>query len=216
MKRKLLVGGMLISSLIILSSLTSVVGVQSLQTERKYSNPLFSNRLTNMINKENEDINSNYIRKGTTTNLFSNKKSYARVWIDKAIKIIQTNPAIVDSIFDRIEKMPFVMNLLKENGLSRTDITKYTTQIKNNPLLLKEEINLLKVDMDDPQTPAPRGLSTSNPIGCFITVIALLPVALIIAVLIATITIVTCIIPGCLENIAQQIWEGILQDIIPA
>jgi hypothetical protein len=216
MKRKLLVGGMLISILIILSSLTSVVGVQSIQTERKYNSPLFSNRLTKMINKDNEEINSNYIREGTTQNLFSNKKSYARVWIDKAIKIIQTNPAIVDRIFNRIEKMPYVMNLLKENGLSRTDITKYTTQIKNNPLLLKEEIDLLKVDINDPQTPAPRGLSTSNPIGCFITVIALLPVAVILAVLIGTITIFTCIVPGCLENIMQQIWEGILQDILPA
>ena len=116
MKRKLLVGGMLISSLIILSSLTSVVGVQSLQTERNYSSPLFSNRLTKMINKDNEDINSNYLREGTNENLFSNKKSYARVWIDKAIKIIQTNPAIVDRIFNRIEKMPYVMNLLKERG----------------------------------------------------------------------------------------------------
>ena len=139
MKQKLFVVSFLVAALIILTSLTSVVGVQTTKTEGTISSPLFSKRLTKMINKDNEEIKSNYIRKGTTINLFSNKKSYARAYMDKAIKIIQTNPAIVDRIFDRIEKMPYVMNLLKENGLSKTEITKYTTQIKNNPLLLKQE-----------------------------------------------------------------------------
>ena len=72
MKRKMLFGGILISCLIILTSLTSVAGVETLKTERKNGSPLFSNRLSTMINKDDEEIKSNYIRKGTTVNLFSN------------------------------------------------------------------------------------------------------------------------------------------------
>ena len=216
MKRKILFGGILITALILLSSLTSVVGVQTLETENKNGSPLFSNRLATMINKDDEEIKSNYIRKGTTGNLFSNKKSYARVWMDKAIKIIETNPAFVDRIFSRIDKMPYVMNLLKENGLSKTDIIKYTTQIKNNPSLLKQEIDLLQIDVDGTQPPAPKGLSTSSAIGCFITAIVLLPVVALVAVIIGTITIITCLnYNDCLENLMQSIWENILQDMLP-
>lgn len=217
MERKILFGGILICSLIILTSLTSVVGVQTLKTENNNSSPLFSNRLATMINKDDEEIKSNYIRKGTTVNLFSNKKSYARVWIDKAIKIIETNPSIVDHIFSRIDKMPYVMNLFKDNGLCKTDITKYTTQIKNNPSLLKQEIDLLQFVGDSGQPPTPRGLSTSSAIGCFITAIVLLPVVVLVAVIIGTITLITCLnYNDCLENLMQDIWENILQDLIPA
>jgi hypothetical protein len=217
MKRKKLFGGILISSLIILASLTSVVGVQTLKTESKNGSPLFSNRLTKMINKDDEEIKSNYIRKGTTVNLFSNKKSYARVWMDKAINVIQTNPAIVDRIFARIDKMPYVMSLLKENGLCKKDITKYTTQIKNNPSLLKQEIDLLQFDVDGAQSPTPRGLSTSSAIGCFITAMVLFPVVVLVAVIIGTITILTCLnYNDCLENLMRSIWDNILQDLIPA
>lgn len=217
MKGKLLVGSIIITSLIILTSLTSVVGVQTIKTESKNNSPLYSKRLSTMINKDNEEIKSNYIRKGTTLNLFTHKKSYTRAWMDKAIKLIQTNPVIVDRIFTRIEKIPYVMNLLKENGISKNDLTKYATQIKNNPSLLKQELDLIQVDVNDAKSPDTRGLSTSNPLGCFITIIALLPVVVILAVIIGTITIITCLnVNGCLETLMENIYESILQELIPA
>ena len=171
-----------------------------------------------MINKDNEEINSNYIGKGTTLNLFFNKKSYLRGWMDKAIMLIQSNPAIIDSIFARVQKIPYTMKLLKENGITKTDLTKYTTQLKNNPSLLKQEFDQVQINVDlTPQPPAPKGLSTSSAIGCLITVIALLPLVVILAVLIGTITIVTCLnIGNCLEAIMEGIFENILQELMPA
>jgi predicted DNA repair protein MutK len=60
------------------------------------------------------------------------------------------------------------------------------------------------------------GLDTSNAIGCFITVLVLLPVAIMLALLIATITIVTCLnLGGCFEKIAEQILENIVQRLTP-
>ena len=217
MKQKLLVVSFLIAALIILTSLTSVIGVQTTKTESTNISPLFFNRLTTMIDKNNEKIKSNYIGKGTTLNLFSNKKSYLRVWMDKATMLIQSNPAIVDSIFARAEKIPYTMKLLKENGISKTDLTKYATQLKNNPLLLKQEFDQIQINVDDAQPPTPKGMSTSNPIGRVITVIALLPVVIVLALLIGTITIVTCLnIGGCLEALMQNMLDNIVQELMPA
>ena len=217
MKQKLFVVSFLVATLIILTSLTSVVGVQTTKTEDKYSSPLFSKRLTTMMDKDNEEIESNYIGKGTTLNLFSNKRSYMGIWMDKAIRIIQTNPAIIDSIFARVEKIPYIMNLLKENGISKTDLTKYSTQLKNNPSLIEQESDLIQINLEGGDTPVPKGLSTSNPIGCLVTVIALLPLVIVLAVLIGTITIITCLnIGGCLETLMENIYNSILQELMPA
>ena len=217
MKKKLIVASFLVAVIIILTSLTSVIGVQTTKTSFTNISPLFSNRLTTMIDKNNGEINSNYIGKGTSLNLFSNKKSYVRGWMDKAIRIIQSNPEIIDTIFARVEKIPYTMKLLKENGISKNDLTKYATQLKNNHSLLKQEFDQLQVNVDIAQTPVPKGLTTSNAIGCLITIIALLPVAIVLAVIIGTITIITCLnIGGCLETLLENILEGILQDLIPA
>ena len=216
MKQKLLFVSFLVAALIILASLTSVIGVQT-KTESTGVSPLFANRLTTMINKNNENIKSNYIGKGTTINLFSDKKSFIRGWMDKAIRIIQSNPSVIDSIFARVEKIPYTMKLLNENGLSKSDLTKYAAQMKNNPSLLKQEFDQLQVNVDGMQSPVPKGLSTSSAIGCVITVIALLPLALILAVLIGTITIVTCLnVGGCLEALLENILNSIIQDLTPA
>ena len=217
MKKTLMIVSFMVAGLIILSSLTSVFGVQT-KTESTNISPLFYNRLKTMIDKANEEIENNYIGKGNDLNLFINKKSYLRGWMDKAIMLIQSNPEIIDNIFSRIQKIPYTMKLLKENGISKTDLTKYATQIKNNPSLLKQEFSQIQINVDGvPQPPAPKGLSTSNPLGCVITVIALLPIVIVLALLIGTITIITCLnLGGCLETLMQNMFNSILQELIQA
>ena len=216
MKQKLFIISVLVATLIIFTSLTSVVGVQTTKTEGRYSSPLFSKRLTSMIDKDDEEIQSNYIGKGNTLNLFSNKRSYLRLWMDKAIRIIQTNPAIIDNIFSRVEKIPYLMNLLKENDINKNDLIKYSTQIKNNPDLIKQESDLIQLIAEEGDTPIPKGLSTSSVIGCLITVIALLPLVVVLGLIIGTITIITCLnIGGCFETLMQNILEGIFQELMP-
>ncbi|MGF3554760.1 MAG: hypothetical protein ACQXXF_05755 [Thermoplasmatota archaeon] len=217
MKQKLFATTILVSSIIILSSLTSVVSMQTTKTESTTISPLFSSRLTKMINKENKEIKNDYIKKGIILNLFPNKKSDLRGWMDKAIMLIQSNPAIVDSIFNRAEKIPFIMKLLKENGISKNDLTKYATQLKNNPTFIKQEIDQVQINLDASQSPIPKGLGTSNPFACVITVIALLPLVIILALLIGTITIVTCLnIGGCFEALMDNLLDKIMQELIPA
>jgi len=217
MQRKFLITSFLTAAIIILTSITSVVGVQTTKTENENITPLFYKRLITMINKDNEDIKSNFIGKENSLNLFSNKKSYVKGLIDKAILIFQSNPEIIDSIFARIQKIPYTMKLLKENGINKNDLTKYAANLKNNPSLLKQEFDQIKVEIDPSQTPIPKGLSTSNPIGCVITIIALLPVFIVLALIIGTITIITCLnLGGCLETIMQNLINGLIQELVPA
>jgi hypothetical protein len=216
MKQKLLIGSIFVASFIVFTSLTSVVGVQTTKTICSPSSPLFTNRISVMLNKDPKEIESNYIGKGNTLNLFTNKKSYIRGWMDKAIRIFESNPSIIDKISAKIQKIPYVMDILNKQGINQNDLTKYISYIKNNPTILKQEFDQVQLNPGGEEIPSPQGLSTSNPIGCLVTVIALLPVIIILSVLIGTILIITCLnINGCLETLMQNIYDSILQQLIP-
>ena len=76
-----------------------------------------------------------------------------------------------------------------------------------------------KIQIDGSNSPQPRGLSTSNPLGCFIVGLIVLPIITVVVtlvVLLFTLRILTCMNHNdCANEIAQQIWEQLLQDLIP-
>jgi hypothetical protein len=150
-------------------------------------------------------------------NLFFSDPSLLRVWVDRAVKIIDANPALVHTIFDRIQKLPYVIELLQKNKVSSEEFKQQLSQLENDPALLKQYMQQVKISVDaSGDSGEPLGLDTSNAIGCFITVLVLLPVAIMLALLIATITIVTCLnLGGCFEKIAEQILENIVQRLTP-
>lgn len=219
MKGIILVGSVAAAILIILTSLASVVGVQSGQTDTGTTqvSPLFARRITSALQKSTTEIQSNYIGKGAQRNLFFSDPSLLRVWVDRAVKIIDANPALVHTIFDRIQKLPYVIELLQKNKVSSEEFKQQLSQLENDPALLKQYMQQVKISVDaSGDSGEPLGLDTSNAIGCFITVLVLLPVAIMLALLIATITIVTCLnLGGCFEKIAEQILENIVQRLTP-
>ena len=215
MKKRLLFLSVFAASIVILVSFTTVVGVETTKTNSKINSPLFKQRVNSMINKKSKDIQCNYIGKGSSISLFYSKKSFVVGLMDRAIKLIESKPEVIDKIFDKAKKIPYIMNILSQNGISEKDLTKYITQIKNNPDIIKQNKDQLKLNSDN--DPIPLGLSTSSAIGCLITVIAFLPLAIVLGLLIGTITIITCLnVGGCFEALLEGILQGMLQNLNPA
>jgi len=210
------IGSIFAAAVIIIVSFASVVAYQSVQsTEKDSHSPLFSIRIQHAINKASErSMTSDYLGKGKTLYLFTSSQSLFHVQLDKALKIINNNPTMVQKLFERISNSPQVLHLLQRYGVSVTDIKLFLAQVNDNPELLKNQLNKVDGSVYIADGPQPLGLNTSNAIGCFITILVLLPLAIVIGILIATITLVTCLnIGGCAETIIQAILTGMIQGL---
>ncbi|KYK24760.1 hypothetical protein AYK25_01655 [Thermoplasmatales archaeon SM1-50] len=210
------IGSLFVIALIILVTFTSVVGYQSVQPNGKnLSSPLFNIRTQRAIDKVSErSITSEYLGKGKTLYLFTSLKSGFSSQLDKAIKFINDNPGIIQKLLERISKSPQMMRLFQQHGLSITLVKHTLAQISENPELLKNQLNELKYPVDITNDSQPLGLDTSSVLGCFVTVLILLPLAILIGVLVATILVITCFnIGNCFETIVQAILNGMLQGL---
>ena len=215
MNKKILTVSILATALVILFPISSVVGFNTAQTQRTtISSPLFENRINHFLQKEKQQIPAQYLGKGAIINLFLTRQSTLQRMINKAIQVIQSQPEILTLIIQRIESNPKIINLIATYGTTIEEIKQYTTMIKNDPSLIQQVLDQVEnPNGDDPQQ---LGLSTSNPLGCFIVAIALVPVVLILSIMIATLTIITCLnIGGCLETIFNNIAAGIIEGLTP-
>jgi hypothetical protein len=92
--------------------------------------------------------------------------------------------------------------------------------IKNNQLLLTEEMNNIQILVPHDDSPQPQGLSTSNPLGCLIVaMVALIPITVVLTLLLLlfTVRILTCLnINDCANDIANQIWNQLIQGLTPS
>lgn len=195
---------------------TSVVGYQSAQSiENNIYSPLFNIKIQRAINKTSEGtITLNYLGKGKTLHFFPSSQTLFSKQLDKALKIINTNPKIIQKLCEKISKNPQMMRLFHQHGLNIHVIKQSLIRIKNNPELLKNEFNIFSIPMNIADNPQPLGLDTSSALGCFIVALILLPLALMIGVLIATITLITCLnIGDCFTNVVQAILNGMLQGL---
>ena len=186
--------------------MSAVVGTNIVKSDiekRNIASPLFAIRTQRSLNKdETKQINSNYLGKGKILNLFFLKKSSLQNYVDKALKLIDKQPQILHSVINKITTMPEIVNLLKENGLTLDDFKNQMNQLINNPILLKEKVDVAFLASPFGDDPVPLGLSTSNPLGCFIIALIMAPIFAMIGMIIATITIVTCLnIGGCFLSI---------------
>ena len=220
MNKKALVISILAAVLIVSASLSSVVGtiaVKSNDEKISIASPLFAVRTQRSLNKEEtKKINSNYLGKGNTLNLLFLKKSSLQSYIDKALKIIDARPQILNLVVDRTAKMPEIVTLLKENDLTINEFKSQMHQLMDEPILLKEKIDESVLTSPLGDDPLPLGLSTSNPLGCFIVALIVAPLLAVIGLIIATITIITCLnIGGCFENLVQGIVDNFIQGLIP-
>lgn len=216
--KKILLSSIGIAGILILAtSLVSVVGTQP-HSATTLQSPLFAHRTQQSNHAALQRPATNYLGKGAPNILTFSTKSSIDELIESAVQLVSQNPKILDTLAVRMQKTPATARVLSKYGLSPSDLQNYITQIKNDPSLLRQQLDQAKAEI---QTggPHPLSLNTSNPFACVITVIALLPVMvalLVVVLIIATITIVTCLnINNCLTNLTDQIQNLILQHLLP-
>jgi hypothetical protein len=210
------IGSFFAAAVLIIVSFVSVVGYQSVQPNKEDSlSPLFSIRIQRALNRANErSMTSDYLGKGKTLCLFTSSHSMFLLQFDRAYRIINNNPALVQKYLEKLSKSPQIKRIFQQYGSHITDIKQVLAQIKDNPKLLKNQLNKIVFPADISGSSQPLGLDTSSAIGCFITVLILLPLAIVIGTLIATITLVTCLnIGNCYATVLQAILNGMLQGL---
>jgi len=220
MNKKALVISISAAVLIVLASLSSVIGTNAIKSndeKRSIASPLFAVRTQRSLDKEEaKKISANYLGKGKQLNILLPKKSMAQVWIDKAIKIFDTNPVLIDKLLERLDKTPYFARTLNKHDVSKQDIKNYIRIIKNDPSALTEEIENIQIKVPiDNNIPQPLGLETVF-IECLITAIVLAPVAIVLTLLVLffTLRIFTCLnINDCANKIAEGFWEQLIQGL---
>jgi len=223
MKRKIVIGSILAAVLIVLASLTSVVGTTSVISNVEKTgvvSPLFALRAQRITNNENENkINFNYIGKGKTLNLGFQTKTTYNILVNKAFKIIENNPKIFNNLLAKLEKNSEILNILNSNNIDLANFKREIAEIKENPFLLKQKYEeaeqVLRENLELPlNAPSePLGLIDQWQPGVLILALILLPVLIIIGFLVATILIITCIIPQCLVGVIEAVVIGIIQGL---
>jgi len=209
MKKKILIISILAATIMILLPISSVVGTNEINSRtNKINSPLFAAK-----QKFDGKLQSNYLGKGRLLSIFYEKKINYASQFDKSISYLKRNPVLFNKIIDKIQAHPKIDDILKENDISLVDFESYANKIKQNPLLLEQEIK--KVEQYIPDNSAiPLGLNTTNPFAIIILIIAILPIFLVLGVLIATITIITCLnIAGCFEELMNNLIDGFIQGL---
>ncbi len=204
--------------LLVLASLSSVVGTITLTTEKEpISSPLFTVRKNQMTQPTAKtQLTTSYLGKEHSLNLFISKRTILNRYIDYAIKVLNNRPQLINEIMQKIESTPEIQSLLVEHDITTEEIKGEMERLKNHPDQLASELEDMIINLPLDNDPMPLGLSTSNPLGCFILIIAVLPVFIVIGMMLATMTIITCLnLGGCFENLIQNMIDSFIQNVSP-
>lgn len=217
MKKKIVFLSCGIVVLLLLVSLSSVIGFTALQSQNQkvdVGSPLFTVRIAQSTHRQTTGtLRSEYLGKGRVLPLFLTSQTTLQAQLDKALKIIENNPTLVKKLFEKIRNSPQIVSLLREHGLKVSQVEQYIAQVRENPKILKDQLKDIEVALPV-DTLRSLGLNTSSAIGCFITILVLLPLAIYIGLLIATITLITCLnIGNCFETIITKILYSLTQEL---
>jgi hypothetical protein len=206
--KKLTLGSIFIVGLLLLAtSFVSVVGTKSSSSSeiKTVDSPLFTHRILQSINQQPQKLRPTYLGEGKNIFLRFSSKSTIDEYVDDAVQLVIHNPQLIDKIVVRMKNMPATQQMLKKYGLSQKDLEGYVTQIKNDPSLLRTEMEQAKAQIKSGKNPGqPLGLNTSNPFAC------------VVVLIVATITIITCLnINNCLTNLTDQLTKIITQELLP-
>jgi hypothetical protein len=199
-------------------SFSSVVGTQGSTSKETTDSPLFSVRTQRSLQKSSAVfVQSQYLGKGVTSNLFLTTRPSLASAIDRTVKLLEKNPVFFVRFIKTITSNPRVISLLEENGISMTEFKTELNRMKNDPSVFLDEMRNAgpRIAAEKYNTPLPLSLNTSNPIGCVITAIALIPVVLVISLIVVlfTLRIIQCL---NIEEIMNQIFDQIMQELFPA
>jgi len=219
MRKKLFTISIMAAILITLAAITPAIGTNVVRSDIEKDiifSPLFSIRSERSIDKESsKEIATNYIGKERQLNIYLPEKSLESLWIDNAIKLFDSNPALLDKLIDRIYKMPRHAKVLNNYRISKQDIKNHMRIIWNDPSEVIEEIKKIQLKIPFNNLPEPLGIETTD-LGCIILPIVLAPVAVIITLiaLFFTLRVLTCLnVNECGDEILQGIWEQLIQGL---
>lgn len=218
MNKKILIISISAAVLLVVASFSSVIGTNDVQSTKKIESPLFMVRTQRSLSKDDQArVQSHYLGKGLTSNLFITTKPSLSTAIDRTVKLLNQNPVFFAKFLETITSNPRVIALLQDNGISMTQFKTHLNRMKNDPSLFIEEIRSAepKLSAKDIDTPLPLSLNTSNPIGCVITAIVMIPVVLIIALIVVlfTLRIFQCL---NLNEVMNELMDQILQELFPS
>jgi hypothetical protein len=218
MNKKILIISVSAAVLLVVASFSSVIGTNDAQSTKKIDSPLFMVRTQRSLFKDDQArLQSHYLGKGLTSNLFITTKPSLSTTIDRTIKLLNQNPVFFAKFLEAITSNPRVRALLQENGISIAQFKTHLNHMKNDPSLFVEEIRSAepKLSAKGINTPLPLSLNTSSVIGCVITVIVMLPIVLIIGLIVVlfTLRILQCL---NLNEVMQQIMDQVVQEFFPS
>jgi hypothetical protein len=218
MEKKILMLSVSAAVLLVLASFSSVIGTDTTQSSEEIRSPLFAIRTQRSVVKESQQsVQTSYLGKGLSSNLFLNPRPSLGIAIDRTVRLLSQNPAFFAKFIKTISSHPRVIALLQENDISMTQFQTQLNRMKNDPSLFIEEIRSVEPRLLTNQinTPLPLGLNTSNALGCIITAIVMIPIALIITLIVVvfTLRIFQCL---KIDEVMQQIFDQILQELYPS
>jgi hypothetical protein len=218
MEKKILILSVSAAVFLVVASFSSVIVANSMQSSQKIDSPLFTVRAQRSLHKESgQTVQSYYLGKGLNSQLFLTTKPSLSAAIDKTIALLHQNPAFFAKFVQTISSNPRVIALLQEQGVSLAQFKTHLNRMKNDPSLFIEEIRNAepKLLANQLNTPLPLGLNTSSVIGCVITAIVMIPIALIITLIVVvfTIRILQCL---NINEVMNQIFDQIMQELYPA
>jgi len=219
MKKLLLFYSICAVGLITAASFTSVVGHQASNIKNQQnSSPLFAVQTQRATHQTTMAGVSTYLGQGTPTHLFPSTSSPNNDLLQTALRFFTNHPVIFTKLVANLATYPAIASLLIKYGITTEQIHSYIKVLQQHPSLIPEaltDVNQLKAVTNGPH---PRGLSTSNPLGCFIVAMfALLPLTITLTLLLLffTLRILTCMnINDCANTLAQKIWNQMIQGLI--
>jgi len=157
------------------------------------------------------------LEKVCTPSFFLSSNPSLGIAIDRTVILLAQNPAFFAKFIETVSSHPRVIALLQEQGITMIEFQTQLHRMKNDPSLFIEEIKRVEPRLLSNQinTPLPLGLNTSSVIGCVITAIVLVPIALIITfiVVLFTLRIIQCL---NIEEVMQQIFDQMIQGLYPS
>jgi len=218
MNKKILIISISAAVLLVVASFSSVIGTNDVKSTNKIESPLFMVRTQRSLSKDDQArVQSHYLGKGLTSNLFITTKPSLSMVIDRTVKLLNQNPVFFAKFLETITSNSHVRSLLQDNGISMAQFKTHLNRMKNDPSLFIEEIRNAepKLSANNINTPLPLSLNTSSVIGCVITVIVMLPIVLIIGLIVVlfTLRIFQCL---NLNEIMNQIMDQVLQELFPS
>ena len=218
MKKIPLIFSISAAALLLLASLSSVIGTNNVPSTQPVESPLFTVRTSRSIQTQSDHtIRSQYLGKGVNSHLFKPIQPTLNSALDRTVKLLNANPAFFAKFLRTLCSNPRIIALLQEQGITMAQFKTHLNLLKNNPSLFVEEIQNAepKLSAHQLQTPMPLQLNTSNPFGCVITAIVMIPIVLVIGLIVVlfTLRILQCL---KLDEVMNTIMEQVLQGLTPA